>query len=107
MQLSVRACVQVPEKYIERVPIQKVRQVQKPTSVIREVESWETVAVPTTRRVVVPGHRVEEVPDSRVVEVSSTTQPMQAGTVCSSTTRVLTVCVCVAVCCCCCCCCCV
>jgi hypothetical protein len=34
----------VPEKYVERVPVQKVRQVQKPTSVIREVETWETVA---------------------------------------------------------------
>jgi hypothetical protein len=59
----------VPEKYVERVPVQKVRQIQKPTSVIREVESWETVAVPTTRRVVVAGYRVDEVPDSKVVEV--------------------------------------
>lgn len=59
----------VPEKYIERVPVQKVRQVQKPTQVIKEVESWETVAVPTTRRVVVDGFRVEDVPDSKVVEV--------------------------------------
>ena len=59
----------VPEKYVERVPVQKVRQVQKPTSVIKEVDSWEVVQVPTTRRVVVPGFRVEEVPDSKVVEV--------------------------------------
>jgi hypothetical protein len=59
----------VPERYVERVPVQKVRQVQKPTSVIREVESWEVVQAPTTRRVVVPGFRTEEVPDSRVVEV--------------------------------------
>lgn len=59
----------VPEKYIERVPVQRVRQVQKPTSVIKEVETWETVAVPTTRRVVVDGYRVDEVPDSKVVEV--------------------------------------
>jgi hypothetical protein len=59
----------VPERYVERVPVQKVRQVQKPTTVIKEVESWEVVQVPTTRRVVVPGFRVEEVADSRVVEV--------------------------------------
>jgi hypothetical protein len=59
----------VPEKYIERVPVQRVRQVQKPTSVIREVEVFETVQVPTTRRVVVDGFRVDEVPDSKVVEV--------------------------------------
>ena len=61
--------MQVPEKYVERVPVQRVRQVQKPTSVIKEVETWETVAVPTTRRVVVDGFRVDEVPDSKVVEV--------------------------------------
>jgi len=59
----------VPERYVERVPVQKVRQVQQPTTVIREVEAWETVSVPTTRRVVVPGHRVVQVPDSKVVEV--------------------------------------
>ena len=59
----------VPEMYVERVPIQKVRQVQKPTQVIKEVETWETVQVPTTRRVVVDGFRVDEVPDSKVVEV--------------------------------------
>jgi hypothetical protein len=44
----------VPERYVERVPVQKVRQAQKPTSVIREVESWEVVQAPTTRRVVAP-----------------------------------------------------
>jgi len=64
----------VPEKYIERVPVQKVRQIQKPTSMIKEVESWETVSVPTTRRVVVDGFRVDEVPDSKVVEVEEEQQ---------------------------------
>jgi hypothetical protein len=64
----------VPEKYVERVPVQKVRQVQKPTQVIREVETWEAVKVPTTKRVTVPGYRVEQVPDSRVVEVEEEQQ---------------------------------
>ena len=49
--------------------MQKVRQVQKPTTVIKEVDSWTTVSVPTTRRVVVPGFQVQEVPDSKIVEV--------------------------------------
>lgn len=40
----------VPEKYVERVPVQRVRQVQKPTSVIKEVETWETVAVVSRAR---------------------------------------------------------
>lgn len=59
----------VPERYVERVAVQKVRQIQKPTTVVKEIESWEVVQVPTTRRVVVPGFRVEEVADSRLVEV--------------------------------------
>lgn len=46
-----------------------MRQVQKPTTVIKEVDSWEVVSVPTTRRVVVPGFQVQEVPDSKIVEV--------------------------------------
>jgi len=46
-----------------------VRQVQKPTTVIKEVDSWAAVSYPTTRRVVVPGFQIQAVPDSRVVEV--------------------------------------
>jgi len=59
----------VPEKYIEKVPIQRVRQVQKPTTIIKEVESYETVQVPTTKKVLVDGYRVDQVQDSKVVEV--------------------------------------
>lgn len=59
----------VPERFIEKVPIQRVRQVQKPTTVIKEVEAFETVQVPATKKVTVDGYRVDEVQDSKVVEV--------------------------------------
>jgi len=59
----------VPEKYVERVPVTRVRQVQKPTTVVKEVESYETVQVPSTKKVLVDGYRVDEVQDSKVVEV--------------------------------------
>lgn len=64
----------VPERYVERIPVQRVRTVQRPTTVIREETAWETVAVPTTKRVVVPGYKVEQVADSKVVEVEEEQQ---------------------------------
>lgn len=59
----------VPERYIERVPVQRVRQVQKPTTLIKEVETYEVVQVPTTKKVLVDGYRVDEVQDAKVMEV--------------------------------------
>lgn len=59
----------VPERYIERVPVQRVRQVQKPTTLVKEVETYEVVQVPTTKKVLVDGYRVDEVQDAKVVEV--------------------------------------
>lgn len=59
----------VPETYIERVPVKKTRQVQKPSVEIREVEDWAVVQVPSSRRVEVDGFRVDEVEDNKMVEV--------------------------------------
>lgn len=59
----------VPEKYVQRVPVKKVRQVQRPTTEVREVEEWVDVQVPTSRVVDVEGFRVDDVEDTKVVEV--------------------------------------
>ena len=65
----VRVKKVVPERYIEKVAVQKIRTIQKPTTLIKEVQTYETVQVPTTKAVAVPGYRVDEVQDSKIVEV--------------------------------------
>lgn len=59
----------VPETYMEKVPVKRVRQVQRPTMEIREVEDLVSVEVPTNRAVEVDGFRVDEVEDTKLVEV--------------------------------------
>jgi len=59
----------VPETYIEKVPVQRTRQVQRPTMETREVEDLVSIEVPTNRAVEVDGFRVDEVEDTKVVEV--------------------------------------
>jgi len=59
----------VPERVIEKVPVIKYRSVQKPTTVIKEVEEYQIVDVPTTVAVQVPGVRQQLVPDTKIVEI--------------------------------------
>lgn len=59
----------VPEKYIERVPVQRTRSVQVPTTVIQEIDDYEVVEVGGSKTVEVDGFRVDEVEDTKVVEV--------------------------------------
>lgn len=59
----------VPETYMEKVPVVKTRQVQRPTKEIREVEELISIQVPTNRAVEVDGFRIDEVEDTKVVEV--------------------------------------
>jgi len=59
----------VPERYIERVPVKKVRQVRKPTTEVKEVEDFQVVPIRTNKVMEVDGFRVDEVEDHKVVEV--------------------------------------
>jgi len=59
----------VPEKYMERVPVQRSRKVKVPTTVIQEVDGYEIVEVGGSKTVEVDGFRVDEVDDTKVVEV--------------------------------------
>lgn len=59
----------VDETYVEKVPVKKTRQVQRPTMDVREVEELVSVEVPTNRAVEMDGFRVDEVQDTKVVEV--------------------------------------
>jgi hypothetical protein len=59
----------VMEKYIEKVPITKVRQVKRPTTVIQEIEEMQTVQVPGSKTIQVDGFRIDEVEDRKMVEV--------------------------------------
>jgi hypothetical protein len=59
----------VPERYKVRIPVQRTRLVEMPTTVIKEVDDVAVVAVPTTRAVQVEGFRVDQVQDSKVMEV--------------------------------------
>eukprot|EP00343_Euplotes_focardii_P010805 CAMPEP_0205826952 /NCGR_PEP_ID=MMETSP0206-20130828/30324_1 /ASSEMBLY_ACC=CAM_ASM_000279 /TAXON_ID=36767 /ORGANISM="Euplotes focardii, Strain TN1" /LENGTH=396 /DNA_ID=CAMNT_0053127333 /DNA_START=17 /DNA_END=1206 /DNA_ORIENTATION=- len=74
----------VKEPYMKRVPVQRFRTVQKPTTRIQEVEAEAIVQVPSSKVISVPGYRVDEVQDSKVVEVeeyqSYRMQPIPTGT---------------------------
>jgi len=59
----------VNETYMEKVPVKKIRQVQRPTMELREVEELVSVDVPTNKAVEVDGYRVDEVQDTKLVEV--------------------------------------
>lgn len=59
----------VNETYMEKVPVKKIRQVQRPSMEIREVEELVSVDVPTNKAVEVDGYRVDEVQDTKLVEV--------------------------------------
>lgn len=59
----------VPEKYMQKVPVKRTRQVQVPTTVIKEVDDWEVVEVSGSKAIEVDGYRVDQVEDSKVVEV--------------------------------------
>jgi len=59
----------VPEKYMQKVPVQMTRQVKKPTQELREVEEMVSVQVPSTQCVEVDGFRIDDVEDTKVVEV--------------------------------------
>jgi len=59
----------VPEKYMQKVPIKRTRQVKVPTTAIQEVDDWEIVEVGGSKAVEVDGYRVDEVEDSKLMEV--------------------------------------
>lgn len=59
----------VSEKYLEKVPIKRVRQVRVAHKEVQEVEELEEIDVPTTKAINVPSFRIDEVQDSKVVEV--------------------------------------
>jgi len=59
----------VPERYMQKVPITKVRQVKVPTTVIKEVDDYEIVEVGGSKAIEVDGYRVDTVEDSKLVEV--------------------------------------
>lgn len=73
----------VQERYIEKVPVRKIRQVQKPTTEVREIEELVDVDVPTTKPVQVDGFRIDNVEDTKLVEVEEFQeyeyQPIQKG----------------------------
>lgn len=58
----------VPEKYMQKVPIAKTRQVQVPTTVLTEVDDYQIVEVDGSKAVEMDGYRVDEVQGSRYVE---------------------------------------
>lgn len=59
----------VPERYMQKVPITKVRQVKVPTTVIKEVDDYEIVEVSGSKAIEVDGYRVDTVEDSKLLEV--------------------------------------
>mmetsp|Transcript_12217 Transcript_12217/g.17402 ORF Transcript_12217/g.17402 Transcript_12217/m.17402 type:complete len:412 (+) Transcript_12217:57-1292(+) len=59
----------VPERYMQKVPITKTRQVKVPTTVIKEVDDYEIVEVGGSKAIEVDGYRVDTVEDSKLVEV--------------------------------------
>jgi hypothetical protein len=59
----------VPERVVERVPVTKTRLIQRPTEVLREVESYTVVEVPTQRKELTGGYRVDSVQGTKLVEV--------------------------------------
>lgn len=59
----------VPEKYMEKVPVTRTRQVKVPTTVIQEVDDYEVVEVSGSRVEQSDGYRIDEVEDTKLVEV--------------------------------------
>jgi len=59
----------VPERYMQKVPITKVRQVKVPTTIIKEVDDYEIVEVSGSKAIEVDGYRVDTVEDSKLLEV--------------------------------------
>jgi hypothetical protein len=59
----------VPERYIERVPVPKIRQVAKPITKYEEIQDFEEVKVTCEKAVPVQGYRIDQVEDTKVVEV--------------------------------------
>lgn len=59
----------VPERFMQKVPVTKVRQVKVPTTVIKEVDDYEIVEVGGSKAIEVDGYRVDTVEDSKLVEV--------------------------------------
>jgi len=59
----------VPERFMQKVPITKVRQVKVPTTVIKEVDDYEIVEVSGSKAIEVDGYRVDTVEDSKLLEV--------------------------------------
>jgi len=59
----------VPERYMQKVPITKVRSVKVPTTVIKEVDDYEIVEVSGSKAIEVDGYRVDTVEDSKLLEV--------------------------------------
>lgn len=59
----------VPERYMQKVPVTKVRQVKVPTTAIKEVDDYEIVEVSGSKAIEVDGYRVDTVEDSKLLEV--------------------------------------
>lgn len=59
----------VPEHYMKKIPVTKMRQVTKPTTVIKEVDDFQVVELDGTKAIEVDGYRIDEVQDMRVQEI--------------------------------------
>jgi hypothetical protein len=59
----------VPEKYVGKVEVRKTRKVKVPTTLVKEVQEFVDVQVPTTKLVEETGWRVDRVQDRKLMEV--------------------------------------